>query len=328
MYSSTSRLPRCSDDVLHQRMLGRKHDVRGAEECVRPCGEDLERQRLAGCRHRLEGDARALGSADPVGLHRLDLLWPLELVQVIQQPLRVGGDPQEPLFEVLGLDLDAAALVHAALCLFIGHNDLALGAPVHRSAFPVGEPLLVHLQEDPLRPLVVLRARGVDLPAPVVHGADFLQLALHVGYVLRRADARMHLVGDGEVLCRQSEGIPPHRVQNVHALQGLVPTPDVAQHVAAPVPDVQPPSRKDRGTCPSSNTSAARRRPAWCGYRSLPTTRATPVLSSQTRKISSQSDFLLNPRATGTHHAAPPSFIHAYGFTRIMSLGNGMLSRT
>ena len=44
-----------------------------------------------------ESDLGAFGAADPVALHGQGGLGPVQLVQVVQQPVGVGGDPQQPL---------------------------------------------------------------------------------------------------------------------------------------------------------------------------------------------------------------------------------------
>jgi hypothetical protein len=65
------------------RVLG-GHDEEGrAEQRVRPGGEDgIVRSELGAG----EGDFGALRASDPVALHRLDVLGPVDGVQVVQQP--------------------------------------------------------------------------------------------------------------------------------------------------------------------------------------------------------------------------------------------------
>ncbi len=47
-----------------------------------------------------KGNLRALGAANPVALHQLDRLGPVDPVEVVQQPVGVSGDLEEPLLEV------------------------------------------------------------------------------------------------------------------------------------------------------------------------------------------------------------------------------------
>ena len=100
---------------------------------------------------------RALRAPDPVALHRLHVLRPLDPVEVPQQPLGVVGDAQEPLLQLADFDLRAAALAAAVHDLLVGEHRLVVGAPLHRRLLAVGEAGVQQLQEDPLRPAVVAR---------------------------------------------------------------------------------------------------------------------------------------------------------------------------
>lgn len=46
---------------------------------------------------QVKADVGALRAADPVALHVLDAVWPVQVLQVIQQALCILGDPQHPL---------------------------------------------------------------------------------------------------------------------------------------------------------------------------------------------------------------------------------------
>ena len=118
-------------------MLGRQHHVSGAEQGVGPGGEDLDRLGAHG-----ESHARTVGASDPVALHRLDLLGPVEPVQIIDEPVRVGGDPHHPLAQILTEDREVAAL-GASLGgdLLIGQNGAQAGAPVDHRVRQVHEPV-------------------------------------------------------------------------------------------------------------------------------------------------------------------------------------------
>ena len=56
----------------------------------------LARRRLPTSAHR-EIDLGPLAPADPVALHLLDRRGPVDVVEVLEQALGVGGDPQHPL---------------------------------------------------------------------------------------------------------------------------------------------------------------------------------------------------------------------------------------
>ena len=71
-----------------------------------------------------ELDPRALGAADPVALHRLDVSRPVDLVEALDQPVGVVGDLEEPLLELAALDDGAAALAAAVDDLLVGEHGL------------------------------------------------------------------------------------------------------------------------------------------------------------------------------------------------------------
>jgi hypothetical protein len=172
------------DDLLDDRMLRRHGQERYAEERVDARREDVDRRV-----HVLdvERERRAFAAADPVALHRLDAFGPaLELVDPRQQSVRVGGDVEEPLREVAALDDAAAAPARAVDDLFVCEHGLIDGAPVHGRLAFVRETLLVHPQEKPLVPAVILGIAGRELAAPIVARAHQLDLAAHVGDVRAR----------------------------------------------------------------------------------------------------------------------------------------------
>ena len=99
--------------------------------------------------------------------------------------------------------------------------------------------MLEELQEDPLRPLVVVGVRGVDLAVPVEAEAEHLELLAEVVDVLLGDDGGVDVVLDGVVLRRQAEGVPPDGEEHVVALQALLAADDVHGRVGARVADVQ-----------------------------------------------------------------------------------------
>ncbi len=115
-----------------------------------------------------ESDRRALRSTDPVPLHRDHALRPLlEGVHVVDQALRVVGDLEEPLGEVLPDDRRAASLAEAVDHLLVGKHGLIVRAPVGRGVLPVRQPHLEELQEQPLGPAVVLGVARLQSAGPV-----------------------------------------------------------------------------------------------------------------------------------------------------------------
>ena len=180
--------------------------------------------------------------ADPVALHRRHAIGPAardELVDAVEQPLRVGRDPKRPLGQRLLHDDGFAAPALPLDDLLVRENRVVLRAPVHFLVGAIDQPTLEEFQEEPLVPLVVLGEIRPDLAIPVVGHAQRLELAFHVRDVLRRADSGMHSVLDRRVFRGHSERVPPHRVQHLLPLRPLEARDQIADRVVAHVPHVQ-----------------------------------------------------------------------------------------
>ena len=218
------------DELFHEGMLRREHHVGDAVEGIWSGGEDLEFVALLGG----EGDHRAFGAADPVFLHDLDLVWPaFELVEIVQQTLGVVGDLEEPLIEGFLFHNAVAALALAVDNLLVGEHCGAAWAPVDGGVFLVGEAVFIKLQEDPLRPFVIIRQTGRDLAVPVKAEAQRLELALHVGDVFLGPFCRRDAVLDGCVFSWQTEGVPAHWMQHVVAMHGFETRDDIPDGIVA-----------------------------------------------------------------------------------------------
>ena len=234
---------RVGGDAGHQRMLRGQHHVRRAEERVGAGGEDGDGGVVA-----VHGkvDLRALAPSDPVALHLQRRGRPVEAVEVFEEPVGVFGDPQHPLLEVAALHREAAALGLAVDHLLVGEHRAEAFAPVHRHLVEVGEAALVELQEDPLRPAVVVGVGGGQLAGPVVREAEGLKLLAEALDVALRRDGRVGAGLDGVLLRREAEGVPSHRVEDVEAAHPLVAGEDVGSGVALRVAHVQPRARRVR----------------------------------------------------------------------------------
>ncbi len=218
-------------------MLRRQHHVGGAEERVGPRREHRERVVAA---LEPEVDLGALAAPDPVGLHELDLLGPVDGPEVVQQALRVVGDAEVPLLEVLLGHQAAAAPAAAVLDLLVGEDRLVHRAPPLLPGRLVGQAALVEQQEEPLRPAVVVGEAAGDLARPVERQADHVHLAVVVGDVALGGDARVDAHLDGVVLRGQAERVPAHGVEHVEALHALEARDRVGGDVVAAVADAQP----------------------------------------------------------------------------------------
>ncbi len=194
----------------------------------------------------LKAHLGALGAADPIALHLLDVLRPVQIVQIVQQALGVGGDLQHPLTHAPALDGLAGVYVHAVDHLLVRQHRALRWAPPHRNLRPVGQAALVQLQEDPLAPAVVVLVAGVDLALPVEREAQALQLLLEAPDVLGGDVGGVAALADGVALGGQPEGVPADGIQHVETPQALVPGDDIDGGVAQRVTQMQAGARRVR----------------------------------------------------------------------------------
>ena len=158
-------------------MLGGQDRKGHPEDRVGTGGEHLEAQVGVG---DLNPELATFRPSDPILLHDPDPLGPLgQRGQVVEEPLGVVGDLEEPLLQITLDDDRAASFAGAVDHLLVGQDGLVLGAPIDRRLLLVGESPFEQLQEQPLVPLVVLGGVRGDLPGPVVHGTEPAQLGLH-----------------------------------------------------------------------------------------------------------------------------------------------------
>ena len=177
----------------------------------------------------LEGHFRAGRAADPVFLLSLDTLNIIQTfeIEIVDQTVGIFRDAQHPLALFLADNRRAAALTHTLNDLFVGKYTLAAGAPVDGHRGLISKAVLVHLQEDPLRPAVIIRVGCVDDALPVETVAEHFELTGEVFDIPLGDDGRMDVVFDGEVFRRQAKCIEADGVQDVIALHALFAADDI-----------------------------------------------------------------------------------------------------
>src|SRR5688572_4061233 len=111
-------------------MLGSQHHIRRAEKRIRARGENLQRMLRTVRSYRLKCDFCSVRTANPVGLHGLDLVRPVEFLKTIEEALRVLRNTQHPLMHFFPCDLRPATFASAADHVLVGDPRLATRAPV------------------------------------------------------------------------------------------------------------------------------------------------------------------------------------------------------
>ena len=136
--------PGVGQELVDHRVLGRQHHVRGTEQRVGARGEHRDGTDLGG-----EAHLGALAAADPVPLHQLDRLRPVEPVEVGDQPIGVGGDAHHPLLHRTPEHGEVPALGPAVGGdLLVGQHRAQPRAPVHRHLLEVREAVHVDHRGD------------------------------------------------------------------------------------------------------------------------------------------------------------------------------------
>ena len=78
-------------------------------------------------------------------MHFFNVLWPIEKVEVFNQPLSIGGDFKHPLLHVAALYRITRFNVFAVFNFFVGQYRPEGRAPVDRYFREVGEVFFVEL---------------------------------------------------------------------------------------------------------------------------------------------------------------------------------------
>ena len=129
-------------DLVEDRVLGGEHHVSGAEQRVGARREDVDLHVVVGVDRERDHRPRAL--PDPVPLHELDRLGPVEQIEVVEQAVGVFGDAQHPLLERPPEDGMVAAIAPPVRGdLFVREHRAEGGAPVDRRFRDVREPMFV-----------------------------------------------------------------------------------------------------------------------------------------------------------------------------------------
>ena len=227
----------CTCNGINESMLWSQNSIGRTKKGVRTSRKDGE---VLVCVLNLEGYIGTGWLANPVALHILDRLRPVQLLQVIEQTFCIGCDFQHPLAHRLADNWIAPALRCAVWQNFlISDSRSQLFNPVYWHFSFISQALFVKLGENPLGPLVVVWISGIDFPIPVIGEAKSVDLTLKVGDIFRCKVSWVIACIHSVLLSRQTKGIPTHWVKDIVALRALVAAEDIRRCVAFWVSYVQ-----------------------------------------------------------------------------------------
>ncbi len=219
---------------VDQGVLRRHHGVGHPEARVGARREDPQDPVLARVADDLEVEFDPFGAPDPVALHGLDTLGPVDVVEGVEQLLHVAGGAQEPLLELALDDQVARALAGAVgQHLLVGQHRLAPRAPVDGGQRAVGEPGLEEPQEDDLVPADVGRIVAPDLTAPVVDRPQPLDAGLQLGDAGLGEGSGVFAGANGGVLGGKPEGVEAEGREDGESQHGAMADEQVPEGVVA-----------------------------------------------------------------------------------------------
>ncbi|GIT67844.1 MAG: hypothetical protein Ct9H300mP25_13160 [Acidobacteriota bacterium] len=102
----------------------------------------------------------------------------------------------------------------------------------------VRQPSFVHLEKQPLIPLVIRTVACRELTFPGITNPEALQLIFHMCDVVARPGFRMNVVLNRRILSGHTERVPTEWMQHVIAMHTLHPRNHVANHVIADMPNM------------------------------------------------------------------------------------------
>ena len=226
-----------------QRMLRRERQERHAEQRVGTRGVDLDALEARLPAVQQESQARALAAADPLRLHQPHALGPaIQRIQRVQQFLRIVGDLQEPLAELLLLHQRAGPPAAAVDHLLVRQHGAVDRVPVDPALLALDQAGAQEIQEQLLLMAVIFRIAGGELALPLERQPHALQLGAHGGDVFAGPLRRMDAALARRVLGRQAERVPAHRMHHREAARPLVARHHVAQRVVAHMAHVDLPA--------------------------------------------------------------------------------------
>jgi len=227
-------------NARNERVLGREDHVGCAEKRVWTGCIDFESRIMP---IDLKDHRGTFGLADPVALHELDRLRPVELVEIFEETICIGSDFQNPLANSLADDFCAAAVAVAVFNLFVCKACFAGRAPVDGHFSFVGKAFLEKLEEDPLGPFIVFGIAGGYFARPVVRKAKRFYLRAEAIDIRIGSYSGVRACLNRVILGGEPEGIETHWMEDIVAVHTQVAAVDVGCGIALWVANMQTRSR-------------------------------------------------------------------------------------
>ena len=201
----------------------------------RKCGDGLLLQPILG---NIKLNVHALAATDPVVLHRVYLIGPVNL-RMVKKFLCIVCDFEEPLVEIPVRDRGRAALTEAIYHLFVSQHSLTGRAPIYWGVGTICQSALVELEEKPLIPSVVLWGAGNDFSVPIVDCSHTAELTPHVLHIFCCPPKGMDSTLDGRVLSIQPECVKAHWVKHIVTLHAAEARMSIRWTHRIPVTDME-----------------------------------------------------------------------------------------
>ncbi len=239
------RLHLCSTRIdrqlVHEWMFRGQHHKGRPPQRVGTRGKDLERVRTRRVRpiFRAERDPCTFATPDPVLLHGLDPLGPIDLAE-IKQFVGIVRDFKEPLVQLFFDNRRIAPLAVTVLApdLLAGQGRIARWTKIDRRKGAIGQSHFVHFEKKPLRPAIIARQAGDRLASPVKHRAHRAKLAAHVFDVAHRPLVGVDAPLSRRVLGGKAKGVKPHWKEHIVPAHAQIAGARIRRSHRVPVTDV------------------------------------------------------------------------------------------
>jgi len=127
-------------ELLYQLVFWSQHHKGDSENGIRASGKDLQ---FLVSSLQTKKELGTLTAADPVALNLFERITPLQLIQSVQHPLRISGNPQLPLLHLFLLNRETTTYRQAIFYLIVCQYSSQPGAPVDQRIGTESQPIIL-----------------------------------------------------------------------------------------------------------------------------------------------------------------------------------------